>query len=233
MALASSRASKGPKSPGLKPKAPKVKVAKPKVSKPKVSKPLKPKKPTKAKAPKPRREPRARSASGYSGSRRGGGKSVTHTCGHKQQHKIPGPKWKKERELVRLAGQICTTCWAIGRADELEFLCDIPNLTELSGTEPQVLWARSIRALLLNKVRQDAATLDRDCREAGVPPVGEAYLAVAVPAILKKTTSKFWIDNRESEALAELALSFDEIDALYAIGQAVKEAVANAPVCPF
>jgi hypothetical protein len=159
--------------------------SKPKAPKPKTVKEPKPKKP---KAPRPPRTPRA---SGVRRTRRAGGagrggKSVLHTCGHRECHRLkPGPKWKKEREVEHWAKLPCTPCWRAKQCEDDEILHDAEGLPPLTGTVAQVDWARSIRARAVGKARHAAA------------------------------------------------LSLDQIDQLWEIEVQVKEAVANAPECPF
>ena len=199
-------------------------------------------KPRKTKAPKapPKpKAPKARASGGWKakkswGQGRGGGKNargttVEHTCGHKAKHAISGPKWKKERELARLAGRECRDCWATSRAIELEELCGISDLPEMEGTDAQVLWGRSIRAMSLMRLSTHVAVMDKARREVGLPPAADRYLAIALPSILGQVSSRWWIDNRETEDLSGELLSFDEIDALTAILREIEV----VPVCPF
>jgi hypothetical protein len=188
---------------------------------------IKAKKPKPPKAAKPRAA-RRRPAPGSRGRARGG-KSVKHLCGHRQVHVIPGPAWKRERELERLADRICTTCWAEERAGELEGLFELAAWPELEGTPAQVLWARSIRATALLKHQGDAAVMDRQRRETGLPPASDRYLGIVAAALLKETRAQWWIDNREADPGAVQLLDFAVQDALGAI----RMEASLGPACPF
>jgi len=169
-----------------------------------------------------------------------GGTSIVHVCGHKQRHPIPGPKWKKEREIKRLEGLECTHCWARQKAEESELLCDHPDLPPLKGTPGQVAWARSLRGICISKIKADAWRIDRLRQQKELPPVTEQYLALVLPPLLKKLEARWWIDSREGDPL-ELALNSMEQDAMEAIRQETLQApevarpVGGIPVsgCPF
>ena len=198
----------------------------------------KPRKPKAPKAPPKPKAPKARASGGWKakkawGRGRGGanarGTAVEHTCGHTAKHAVAGPAWKKERELARQATLECRDCWATSRALELEELCGISDLPTMEGTDAQVLWARSIRAVSLVRLSTHVAVMDKARREVGLPSATDRYLAIALPATLGQTSSRWWIDNREAEDLSGELLSFAEIDELMAI---LRE-VDLVPACPF
>ncbi len=178
-------------------------------------------------ASKPKAKPRSRS-SRSSGTKRG--VSVTHSCGHKQQHTLKGPTWQKDRDKIKLAERVCTACWAEEQADTLEATCDLGELPELSGTVAQVLYARSIRALVIARVRGDAAQMDKERVAKGLDRAAEKYLAAALPCILKQTRSRWWLDNKDDqEQLLDMLLDFDTQDTLAAL----KREATMVPDCPF
>jgi len=194
----------------------------------------KPRKAPRSKAPKPRRAaaPKARaSRPTWGGGRppRRSGTSIKHTCGHTQQHPLKGMKWQKDREKLRLAEQVCTSCWATGRADELEALCCGANLPELTGTEAQILWARSIRALAIIKTHGEAVSLDHQRTAEGLEGCEGRYMALVLPHFEKKKSSKWWIENREEPDLLSEIVPFSVLDELAAL----REELLAVPKCPF
>lgn len=193
-----------------------------------------PRKAPKPKAPKPRRAaaPKARaSRPSWGGGRpsRRGGTSIKHPCGHTQQHALKGMKWQKDREKLRLAEQVCTSCWAESRAAELEALCCGANLPELTGTDAQILWARSIRALAIIKTHGEAVVLDKERVAVGLEPAEGRFMRLVLPYFEKKKAAKFWIDNREETDLLSEIVPFSVQDELAAL----RGEISKVPVCPF
>jgi len=190
------------------------------------SRPKKAPKPKKAwgtSRPKAKARPRA-----YGGAKTG--VSIKHTCGHTQKHPLKGKKWQKDREKLHQAGRICTTCWALGRADELEAACNLPEWPIMDGTEAMVLWARSIRALAIVAVQGEAAVMDRERKGKGLPPAAEEFLSIALPPMLKEVKARWWIDYRdEKDRFLELLLDFDSQDAL----EALRKEASLVPDLPF
>ena len=168
-----------------------------------------------------------------------GGVSIKHSCGHTQVHQLTGLKWKKDREKVRLATVVCTTCWAAAKAEEAEILSGIEGLPDMVGTGPQILWARSIRGIQLILLQANAAKLDRLRRERALDPASERYMSLALPAVVKKTAAKWWIDHREDPDVLEQLLGKRATKAIDALFQEIDQAPLVIPVteppsdCPF
>lgn len=192
----------------------------------------KPRKPPKARAPKAKRRGGA-SARG-SKPRRGrrplrGGTTITHTCGHTQVHALEGMAWKREREQKRLAERVCTSCWASGRAEELEGLCEGVDLPPLTGSDAQILFARSIRALAVIQTKSAALGLDRERKAVGLQPVEDRYLGLVLPYFAGLTKAKWWIDRKESADLLAEVVPMVTLDELAAF----REEITKVPECPF
>lgn len=81
--------------------------------------------------------------------------TITHCCGHTQEHKLYGKIADRERKAEWLATQVCTECWlkeqqkARDKKDAgIDVAFDklhINNLPSLEGTPKQVAWAEKIR----------------------------------------------------------------------------------------
>jgi hypothetical protein len=172
------------------------------------------------------RRPRAKSRKGSSG-----GTSILHTCGHTQRHKLSRIPYKREREVTYQQSIACKACWAIQRAEEAESLCGVENLPEMTGTEGQVPWGRTIRANALGRAQAEAAILDRELTKRGMAPAGARLLALAVPRLLKKVSAKFWIDHREDlEGVLELFLPPKPLKELVDLREELTKPVIE---CPF
>lgn len=216
---------RSPKKPASTPR-PKAKVK----AAPKAKKAKAPAKPKPRKAPVKREaapRPKARAWRSSGSRRRRGGTTIKHTCGHSQQHHLPGVKWKAERMKTEEAKRECTACWSEKQAADLEILAEIEDLPELNGTPRQVSWARSIRARGIIKLRTEVSAVDRLRREKALPPAGPAFLAEALPRVLKQASAKWWIESRDSDPL-EL-LDFDAQDSL----EAIRQEALRVPDCPF
>ena len=168
------------------------------------------------------------------------GVKILHSCGHGQLHHLKGPAWKRTREREFLAGRPCTTCWAESQAEEMELLCGVPDLPEMVGTVAQILWARSIRGRSLSLIRAEAARLDLTRRQKNLGTVSDQFLALAVPAALKKNKAKWWIDRRDELGPVDLFLGKRELKKIQALRNETERAppapktdYPEDPTCPF
>ncbi|MFW0119830.1 hypothetical protein ACN08Y_07945 [Rothia sp. P5764] len=128
--------------------------------------------------------------------------SITHSCGHKQEHDLSKkPAGKRKGFANWLSGNICSRCYRKEGAEEFkaklleEALSNQEKLglPALEGTEKQVAWATTSRNELLMKafeelVRGPEATHTEEQFEA-------EYL---VPA-RHITYASWWIDYQDTE----------------------------------
>lgn len=133
--------------------------------------------------------------------------TVTHACGHTQDHQLYGPYKDRDRQAARLADTACTECW---RADqdrqhrEANAAAAIDNaaagLVALTGSEKQVAWAESIRKPILAAL--DA--LPADLKHPSLSPDAQAELSDAVALVIcevrDQSSARWWIDNRHELA---------------------------------
>lgn len=120
---------------------------------------------------------------------------ITHACGHQQTHYLRGFAGAQDRKASWLAKTSCRSCYvADKRATEAaeaaanHFALGPLGLPELVGSERQVTWATSIRALRLGTLVPDL--IANDAGERGW---------------YRETDAKWWIDNRavaDAELLA-------------------------------
>jgi hypothetical protein len=145
--------------------------------------------------------------------------SVTHSCGHTQEHRLFGKHsgfGGRDSKLEWLETQPCSECWKRKIKEENErsaALAHSNNLSPLSGSEKQIQWATSIRQQMIDSLE----TFIKDCgnaeqwaakvsalREAfGLRPgtadwyekvsaLREAFRVI----VLSNTDSRWFIDNR-------------------------------------
>lgn len=118
---------------------------------------------------------------------------ITHTCGHDECHQICGTNVNGEREKKEewLKTTKCQECWTkenkIKREQEHAAALEIAKKTEeqiampdLSGSDKQIAWARSLRAEYIGKVNQSKLSIFIELMQD--KPVMQ--------------TAKWWIDNR-------------------------------------
>ena len=128
--------------------------------------------------------------------------TVTHRCGHKQQHAVYGSN--RDWELKRLAEQVCAACYkeVLQKADEKDVAWATENgLPALIGTEKQVAWANAIR-------RGKRAELDKEEKRFNALAAQAAaehadYIAqirAAFQIVRKEDRAAWWIENRNASA---------------------------------
>lgn len=79
--------------------------------------------------------------------------TIKHTCGHTQVHDLFGPHVQRDRKIKYETGCICDACYrtqkiAAEQAAAAKLEAEI-TLPELTGSEKQIAWAKSIRAKMI------------------------------------------------------------------------------------
>lgn len=115
---------------------------------------------------------------------------------------------------------------------------DPSKLVQLTGTTAQILWARTIRGLMLARVTGEAIRIDRERRKKDLEPASDRFLALALPGILRKRSARWWIDVRDEDQILDLALDSMSMKALEELrGEADKVVLPPQAVdpdfCPF
>lgn len=129
--------------------------------------------------------------------------TITHSCGHTQEHQIYGTnvRGERERKADYLADRTCSDCYQEQQAAERaaqskQAKKDNADLPKLTGSEKQISWAETIRAKAsaeLKKIREFAASHSELSAEQ--QETIDAGLKI-IDNTLANTDSRFWIDNR-------------------------------------
>jgi hypothetical protein len=129
--------------------------------------------------------------------------TVTHTCGHTQDHDITGPDTRytdgsTRRQWIadRRAAEPCAHCRRAQRAVQrtaddarAAMLAEAEGLPALIGTPRQVQWAERIRRNTLDRVQSN---LTRDFDD----DIAAIAMAVVTAAACRQTEAKWWIDHQ-------------------------------------
>jgi hypothetical protein len=134
--------------------------------------------------------------------------TVTHSCGHEQEHQLIGKHSERERKLEWLATRPCIECYRKGeeeaRAEENAAAAEAnvaAGLSPLTGTPKQIAWAETIRRNTVERLRAGEAKI-RELLDANLPAeVAEQIRdgAVLISAeITEHTEARWWIDSRNA-----------------------------------
>lgn len=129
--------------------------------------------------------------------------TVSHSCGHSQEHQLFGPTRDRDSKASWLETTLCTECWKAqqdkeraekiasenARSAELEAK---NNLPQLSGSEKQISWARSIRQQMIDSMEAFVAENNKPEWAAKLAALREGFAVV----VLSHTDSRWFIDNR-------------------------------------
>lgn len=111
---------------------------------------------------------------------------VKYACGHTGTVNLFGKRKDREYRLEYISKGVCPDCWRAKKLDEAAEVEERENLPELSGSEKQIAWARSIRKKLLDELEQ---------------LLGQGRVKTERAEVLieygfsRKTTAKWWIEN--------------------------------------
>lgn len=128
--------------------------------------------------------------------------TVTHSCGHDQEHQVYGPGRDRERKLNWLETTLCTDCWKSQQDANREAgnvaaaaANQLAGLIPLTGSEKQIAWAESIRSAICAVLRAAERDLDTtDLSEVAREEVGGA-VALVVDEICGQAEAKWWIEK--------------------------------------
>lgn len=134
--------------------------------------------------------------------------TVTHSCGHDQEHQLYGPGRDRERKLAWLETTQCSDCWREQRdtdRDEASAVAasqaEDEGLPELSGSAKQIAWAETIRMAVIKDLDAFEALVTENAKKAGkeLPPDEWELWRRAVDEIRGETAARWWIDNRDEQ----------------------------------
>lgn len=139
--------------------------------------------------------------------------NVTYKCGHEGVVNLVGPHVQRQNRIEYLEGTVCPSCYQKEQEELAEKYDKANDLPELTGSEKQVEWARSIRRNCLQNfeslctqweedgrkaVGEIVYTLDN--RESEIDKLYQEYADIicdSMSYISEQTTARFFIDNRD------------------------------------
>lgn len=121
---------------------------------------------------------------------------INYTCGHEGRVQLYGPGREREKRIEWMERGVCLDCLRAQKAEERKQdntraadLAGEIGFATLAGSDKQVAWA--------NAIRQKA--YEALIRRMHPHPV-QGY-ALVVEAINLETSAKWWIDNRDRDAM--------------------------------
>ena len=114
---------------------------------------------------------------------------VKYACGHVGTVNITGKSSERENRLNYLATCDCVDCYKAKKEQECQAFEAAEKLPQLSGSEKQIAWAKTIRREKLNEIKE---FLNRFKSDDGT----KAFEDWAK----NQSSAVFWIDNRNVSA---------------------------------
>lgn len=133
--------------------------------------------------------------------------TVTHFCGHDEDHQLYGKHSSRDRRRERMAEEPCSDCQKAARAAH-NAQCAEANveagLPALKGSNKQIAWAESIRGRMLETAETRIATY-REMAPIEGEHVEQAARTIAaaeriVASWRAETSAGRWIDRRTDRA---------------------------------
>lgn len=140
--------------------------------------------------------------------------TITHSCGHTEDHQLYGPGRNREWRAKCMAAEPCSSCRAEALAAENRQAAQsnaASGLPALTGTEKQIAWAETIRHAKLDtagKALSGELTGAHLSAFWGDADLTDPDLPFVVDALQAQTSASWWIDHRDlkvSAILFELA----------------------------
>lgn len=125
---------------------------------------------------------------------------ITYACGHAGTVCLYGPGKARERKLQWLAEQDCPECHNKAQQEKIDQ--SNAGLPELTGTEKQVIWARTIRANIMTDITREQNRIDEKIRNndpaVDATKVSEykEWCAKLTGWLHSQTAAAWWIDRR-------------------------------------
>lgn len=114
---------------------------------------------------------------------------VKYACGHVGTVNITGKSSERENRLNYLATCDCVDCYKAKKEQECQAFEAAEKLPQLSGSEKQIAWAKTIRREKLNEIKE---FLNRFKSDEGT----KAFEDWAK----NQSSAAFWIENRNASA---------------------------------
>lgn len=122
--------------------------------------------------------------------------TIEHSCGHTQRVQLYGPGKDRERKAEWMERGVCPDCYRaqkeLEKKQESERAATVGaeiGFISLAGSEKQIAWAITIRQKVYESL----------CKRFNPVP-GFGY-TLAVEAMNLETSAKWWIDNRDVDAV--------------------------------
>ena len=112
---------------------------------------------------------------------------IKYKCGHEENVNLTG-KQNSQSYADWLAAGVCKECYHAQKAAEVENYAKAEGLSELTGTERQIEWAKKIRYELYKDIKRFLSY----CEENEYKTLFEQW-------IKSQSEARFWIDNRFNE----------------------------------
>lgn len=119
--------------------------------------------------------------------------TIKHSCGHEETVDLFGTNvhGERDRKVAWLESKPCRECESSQFEDE-------NGLPQLSGSEKQVSWARSIRINTIKRIKDainqvqimNLSDKDRETADSRITAMCKIYR--------EKTSAAWWIDNRDN-----------------------------------
>jgi hypothetical protein len=129
--------------------------------------------------------------------------TITHGCGHKEEHQVFGSSREREQEVKRLSEWPCSQCREESqrrKGQDAMIWAAENGLADLVGSEKQVLWASQIR----RQRWQEIADMEREfyaVAEKAAAPEHADYIAkvkAAFQSLRKEYHAAWWIEHRDT-----------------------------------
>ncbi len=131
---------------------------------------------------------------------------IVHACGHDEERELFGNPSSQKWQASKWAERVCSICW---RADvdsasaEAAMLGEERDWPALTGTGPQIAWARTIRCELFDTLPGRMAELVDMGNARGQTFADTAgAVALAREIVLEQTSAAWWIEHRRTLAQA-------------------------------
>lgn len=134
---------------------------------------------------------------------------ITYKCGHEVEKQLFGKISERENYISWAEEQLCPTCQRKIHHDKALADAATNDYPELEGSEKQVTWAIDLRYTFVKNVEAEIKgnrdrivrfsenEEEKNARLTKLEKLLPEFYEVMNNLLAKKTSAKFWIDNRE------------------------------------
>ena len=132
-----------------------------------------------------------------------------YSCGHKGRVNIVGPTKDRQRKADWKFSGLCPECAEKYRREKSEAIKNELELPDLTGSEKQVAWGNEIRNNFYKLVEERARNGFKITINGNEVIIEKEKIYEIVDFLMeRKTTAKFWIDNRDKIFIWSMAKTF-------------------------